>query len=396
MSQTSIAIIGGGIGGLSAALGLLKAGFDVHVYEQSPELLEVGAGFGITPNASKVLTRLGLADELSRIAVTPTSFHQRRWQDGRTLLRARRRETMEANYGAPAYTFHRGELNAVLVAAMPKERVHAGRRCTGFAERGGRIEASFSNGATAAADVLIGADGIHSAVRRQLLGEERPRFTGCIAYRGLIPMQRLAHLGIEIAHTSWIGPGRHFVHYPVAAGRLLNFVGLVEQDAWDVESWTEPGDLGVLAAAYDGWHPQVTGIIAATEQTFKWALLDRMPLPRWSQGRVTLLGDACHPMLPFLGQGAAQAIEDGATLTACLLRHEGDVTAALALYERIRLPRTARVQEISRNNKERFHLPDGPAQQARDAQLASGAAPDMGWLYGHDAAVLPEQAATAR
>jgi salicylate hydroxylase len=233
-----------------------------------------------------------------------------------------------------------------------------------------------------------------------LHGEERPRFTGCIAYRGLIPMERVAHLDIEFASTNWMGPGRHFVHYPVASGRVLNFVGLIEQYAWETESWTEPGDLSVMAAAYQGWHPQVPAIIAAADRTFKWALLDRMPLPRWSFGRVTLLGDACHPMLPFLGQGAAQALEDGAALTSCLNARGDDVVEALKLYETVRLPRTARVQQISRDNKDRFHLPDGPAQQERDARMATGTTDwspqSIAWLYGHDAAELPETAATVR
>jgi salicylate hydroxylase len=400
MSALSVAVIGGGIGGLSAALHLLKADHDVQVYEQTPQIIEVGAGLVVSPNASRLLIRLGLGNELERIGVRPLAFHQRRWQDGSTLARSRLREQTEATYGSPAYVFHRGELNAVLTQAMPKERVHLSHRCVSFHDHGDRVEARFENGVVIEADIVIGADGIHSAVRHALHGEERPRFTGCIAYRGLIPMQRVTHLDIEFASTNWMGPGRHFVHYPVANGRLLNFVGLIEQDAWETESWTEPGDLSVLAAAYRGWHPQVPAIIAAAEQTFKWALLDRMPLPRWSFGRVTLLGDACHPMLPFLGQGAAQAIEDGAALTSCLSARRDDVVEALKLYEAVRLPRTARVQQISRDNKDRFHLPDGPAQQARDARMATGTTDwspqSIAWLYGHDAAELPETAATAR
>ena len=216
MSARSVAVIGGGIGGLSAALHLLKAGHDVQVYEQTPQIIEVGAGLVVSPNASRLLIRLGLGDELERIGVRPLAFHQRRWQDGRTLARSRLREQTEATYGSPAYVFHRGELNAVLTQAMPKERVHLSHRCVSFNDRGGHVEARFENGVAIKADILIGADGIHSTIRRALHGEERPRFTGCIAYRGLIPMQRVAHLDIEFASTNWMGPGRHFVHYPVA------------------------------------------------------------------------------------------------------------------------------------------------------------------------------------
>lgn len=392
----SVAVIGGGIGGLHAALHLLRAGYDVQVYEQAREHVEVGAGVVVSPNATRLLIRLGLGDEMARIGVRPEAFHQRRWQDGRTLAYTRLREATETAFGAPHYTFHRGEMLAMLVRAMPPERVHLGHRCIGIAERGDRVEARFENGTTVSADMLVGADGIHSVVRHALLGADRPRFTGCVAYRGLIPAERVAHLGIGMTNHNNMGPGRHFVYYHVSAGRLLNFVGLLEQDAWVKESWTEPGDVADLAAAYAGFHPQVRGIIAAAHETFKWALLDRDPLPRWTFGRVTLLGDACHPMLPFLGQGAGQAIEDGASLAACLQRFAGDVPAALAFYQAVRLPRATRCQLQSRENMTRFHLPDGPAQQARDAEMAKGttdwAIQAISWLYGHDASVLPDKA----
>ena len=396
MAQLSVAVIGGGIGGLTAALHLLRAGFDVQVYEQSRQMTESGAGLVMSPNATRLLIKLGLGDELAKVAVRPAGFHQRRWQDGRTLAFSRTAHEMETRYGSPHYVFHRGDMHQILVQAMPPERIHLAHRCTGATDRGSHVEATFANGTAIKADILIGADGVHSIIRGLLLGAERPRFTGCVAYRGLIPMERVAHLGLDAASNNWMGPGRHFVHYPVSAGRMLNFVGLLEQDAWIEESWTEPGSLADLAAAYAGFHAQVRGIIAAADHTFKWALLDRDPLPRWSFGRITLLGDACHPMLPFLGQGAAQAIEDGATLTACLNKQSDDVPAALALYQAIRLPRTTRCQTISRGNLTRFHLPDGPEQQARDAKMATGTTDwsyeAIGWLYGHDASVLPAAA----
>ncbi|HEU5107572.1 MAG TPA: FAD-dependent monooxygenase [Micromonosporaceae bacterium] len=390
--RTRVAVVGGGVGGLSAALSLLAEGFDVQVYEQTPRLREVGAGVQVSPNASRVLHRLGLADALAATGVTPLAWHQRRWDDGRTLLRAPLAEAMEAVYGFPHYQMHRADLLAALAAAVPAERLHLDHRLTGLADLGDRVRARFVNGASAEADALIGADGIHSAVRGLLFGPESPRFTGCVAYRGLIPADRLRHLGLEVTGQVWLGPGQHFVHYFVSAGRLVNFVAIVERDAWTSESWTDRGDLADALAAFAGWHPQVREIIGAADETYVWALLDRAPLPRWSSNRVTLLGDACHAMLPFMAQGAAQAIEDGAALAACL-RADPDVPAALRRYERIRLPRTSRVQAMSAGNKIRFHLPDGPEQRERDERLAAGSAAwafnAAGWLYEHDAAELP-------
>jgi salicylate hydroxylase len=392
----SIAIVGGGIGGLTAALSLLRAGFDVQIYEQSRQLSEAGAGLVISPNASRLLIRLGLRPDMERLGVKPSAFHQRRWRDGRTLARTRLADVMEQTFGAPHFNFHRGDLHAVLANAIPRERVHLGHRCMGFVQDSDRVHVRFEHGVEIAADVLIGADGIHSAIRHALLGPERPQFTGCIAYRGLLPIERVAHLDIDDTSNNWMGPGRHFVYYPVSGGRLLNFVGLLEQDAWVTESWTERGDVADLAVAYAGFGTLVREIIAAADETFKWALLDRAPLPRWSFGHVTLLGDACHPMLPFLGQGGAQAIEDGFTLTACLQQRGDDVPAALALYQSLRLARASRCQAISRDNMTRFHLPDGPAQEQRDTLMATGTTDwsmqSIAWLYGHDAGAPPAAA----
>jgi salicylate hydroxylase len=294
-------------------------------------------------------------------------------------------------------TIHRADLLAVIAASFPAERVHLGHRLVGLADRGDCTEAWFENGAQIIADVLVGADGIHSAVRAALFGEEAPRFAGCVAYRGLVPAERIADLGLETGNQSWVGPGGHFVHYFVSRRRLLNFVGWTEHDVWNREDWTDRATISRALAAFEGWHPQVRHIISAAETCFIWALFDRDPQPRWSVGRATLLGDACHPMYPFMGQGAAMAIEDGATLAACL-RAVDDPAEALRQYEQLRLPRVILLQAMSRANKIRFHMRDGLAQRARDAEWAKAGdrSPDaLRWLYQFDAGAVEGDLAEA-
>jgi salicylate hydroxylase len=236
---------------------------------------------------------------------------------------------------------------------------------------------------------LIGADGIHSRVRQLAFGPDKPRFTGCVAWRGLVPAERIAHLDIEVASHNWMGPGGHCVHYWVSARRLMNVVCIVERGNWASESWTDRGDVAEVLARYEGWHPTVRSLIAAFPETYVWALHDRAPLPAWTKGRVTLLGDACHPMLPMMAQGAAQAIEDGAALASVLVGTKGDLPVALGRYEALRKPRATRLQEASAANRIRFHLPDGAEQDARDEGMKrSGdrSLDNIAWLYEHDAA----------
>ena len=299
------------------------------------------------------------------MGVRPLAFHQRRWDDGRTLLRAPLGDAVVEAFGFPHYQTHRADLLATLVGrpagGAPARRAPVPEPAR--PRRPGRGRRS-TNGATADVDVLVGADGIHSDVRAALFGPEDPVFTGCAAYRGLVPAERLRHLELEVTAQIWMGPGAHFVHYFVQQRRLVNFVAIFDQDTWTRESWTDRGEVADALAAFEGWHPQVQAIIGAVDETFIWALFDRPPLPRWSSGRVTLLGDACHPMLPFMAQGAAQGLEDGATLTACL-EHDGpDVPRRCAATSALRLPRASRIQAMSSENKTRFHLPDGPEQRS--------------------------------
>jgi salicylate hydroxylase len=391
--HSKVAVIGGGIGGLGAALSLFRAGFDVHVYEQAHSLREVGAGIQVSPNASRVLHRLGLADKLTKLGVRPGALHQRRWDDGRTLLKTPLGDTVIKAFGFPHYQSHRADVLSMLIDALPAERLHVGHRLVAFANRGDSVEAAFENGERITTDALIGADGIHSTVRELLFGPAKPHFTGCMAYRGLVPAERIKHLNVEVNAQVWLGPGKHIVSYYVAAKRLLNFVGIIEQETWTRESWTDRGNVKDLRAAFTDWDPNLRAIIEAIDETFIWGLFDRAPLPRWSVGPVTLLGDAAHPMLPFMAQGAAQALEDGASLTMCLSKI-GDVAVAFAQYEKLRLPRTSRMQAMSAANKTRFHLPDGSDQQERDAKMVTGTTDwsikAIAWVYNYDAALAVE------
>lgn len=383
-----IIVIGAGIGGLAAALTLARSGFEVSLFEQASELREIGAGIQISPNATRILHRLGLEESLRHFGVRPRAAVIRRWDDGRVIARQALADACEHNFGAPYYHFHRAELLDLLSAAVPDGVLHLDHRCVGVTQHEDRVEVRFHNGATADADVVVGADGIHSTVREAILGPESPRFSGHVAYRGLVPAERVAHLGIEVVASSWWGPNHHFVHYFVGAGaRYLNWVAATPGE-WRLESWTARGEVSEALREFEGWHPQVRAIISSVDATNRWALYDRDPLPRWTVGRVTLIGDAAHAMLPYMAQGAVQSIEDAAVLAKCLeLADAHDVAAALRRYEQTRKPRASRCQEGSRRNGIMYHLVDGQDQRKRDANLASATnapLPQNAWLYGHD------------
>ena len=384
-----VAIVGGGIGGLSAALHLLRAGLDVQVYEQAPRITELGAGIQISPNASRLLHRLGLRAAMDSIGVFPQAVHQRRWDDGRTLQRAPVGKPVEEAFGVPYYHFHRADLASLLADALPPERLHTSHKLVDLEHRSDRVVARFESGTLVEADLVVGADGIHSRVRHLLFGPEKPRFTGCVAWRGLVPAERVRPFDIEVASHNWLGPDGHVVHYWVSGGRFMNVVCVTERGDWTSDSWTDRGDVADVLARYKGWHLTVRGLIEAFPEAFIWALHDRAELPNWTSGRVTLLGDACHPMLPFMAQGAAQSIEDGAALAALLAAMPDDVPRALSRYETLRKPRATRLQQASAANRTRFHLPDGPDQEKRDALMANAgdrSIAAIGWLYAHDAA----------
>jgi salicylate hydroxylase len=382
-----IAILGGGIGGLAAAAFLRRAGLGSTVYEQAAELKEVGAGLVVAPNAARLLRRLGVLGELARRAVKlDVGWEFRRWQDGTTLSAENLTTECERLYGEGTYTAHRADLITAIRRAVPEGAVRLGRRCTEVFQRGDRPALRFDDGEVVEADVVVGADGIHSVVRRALTGSPAPAYSGICAFRALVPAEHAPPFARRNAQTLWIGPGHHLVHYPISAGELVNLVAFAPAGDYSVESWTATATVAEFLAEFDGWDPRLLELIRAARTPGRWALLDREPLRRWSYGSVTLLGDAAHPMFPFFAQGAAQAIEDAAVLAQCLAADLANPAAALRNYEARRIARTTRIQEVSHGRSHLNHLPDGPEQQARDKAFVGGnALVANGWIYEHDA-----------
>jgi len=386
-----VLIAGGGIGGLTAALCCARQGLDVDVFEQATAFAEVGAGIQLSPNCSRVLHALGLAEDLDAVSFLPEGTEMRHWRTGRLITSNPLGRAMLQTYGAPYYHIHRADLMAVLVNAAeadPRIRLHASTKLKSFEQDADSVQVATTAGPFSGS-LLIGADGIHSAVRASLFGVEAPTFTGNVAWRALVPAERLPDGLVRPVTGVWWGPHKHFVHYFVRGGALVNCVCVVEKGGWEVESWTERGDQQELAADFAGWHHTIRTLIGAMDPDacFRWALFDRPPMSRWGQGRVTLLGDACHPTLPFMAQGAAMAIEDAAVLARCVAAGN-DVAADLARYEGLRRDRTARVQQGSRRNARVFHLTGIPAALRNRAAGRAGSGL-MDWLYRYDALSEP-------
>jgi salicylate hydroxylase len=390
---TEIAIVGGGIGGLAAAAFLHRAGLTATVYEQAGRLGDVGAGVVVAPNAARLLRALGVLDKFGERAVPlETGWEFRRWQDGTVLSAEDLATKCERLYGERTYTAHRADLLDAVRRAVPAASVRLGRRCVALErhDRGGAL--TFEDGERVEADVVIGADGIHSLVRAALTAPVPPAYSGLCAFRALVPAGQAPLFARRPAQTLWVGPGHHLVHYPVSAGELVNLVAFAPAGDYTTESWTATAPIEELLAEFAGWDERLVALIRAAGTPGRWALLDRAPLTRWTFGTVTLLGDAAHPMFPFFAQGAAQAIEDGAVLARCLAADPADPAAALRRYESLRIPRTTRLQEVSHARAHVNHLPDGPEQRARDASF-SGVDPlaASAWIYAHDPEISPIQ-----
>jgi len=368
----TIAIIGAGMGGLATAAALRRVGVDVTVFEQAAQFARLGAGIQIGCNAMKVLRELGLEQRLRAQSFYPRSWNNRDWRTGEVKFDMIFGESAERKFGAPYLLAHRGDLHAALASAVPSECVRLGHKLVGLDETGDGVRLSFANGVTSDADALIGADGVHSLVRELLFGASPVNFTGRIAYRTTYPAALLDGQGIDDC-TKWWGEDRHIVIYYVKPDRSeVYFVTSQPEPDFTIESWSAKGDVRELRAAFEGFHSQVTKVLAACPDVHKWAIVDRHALKRWADRNVTLLGDACHPMTPYMAQGAAMAIEDAAVLSRCLDGVERDgVADAFRRFEATRRERTARVQQTSRTNtwlKEKT---------------------DTDWVYAYDAWTVP-------
>ena len=381
-------IVGGGIGGLFAANALIAHGLQVSVYEQAPALGEIGAGVFLTPNSVRQLQRLGLGPAVEqRGARVGAGSHYFR-HDGAPIAPVQ--VTDSAGWNA-TFGMHRADLVELLAGPLPLGVVHTGHRAISFAQEDKVARVSFANGAAAEGDIVIAADGIHSELRRYVAPPSRPVFHGSVAYRGVLPHALVPEWPTD-RWLMWLGKAKHFLSFPVRAGELVNYVGFVPADQEMKESWSAPGDADVLRAEFAGWDRRIEHLLSQVQTTFRWALYDREPLPAWTKGRLTLLGDAAHPMLPHLGQGANQSIEDGMALATILARaNDENAPAALLAYERLRSERVAQVQRGARENGMRYDSAYSDLG-VRDAEITAHAA-FRKRLYDHD--VVPEAQAAA-
>lgn len=393
--MTNILIAGAGLGGLTAALALIQRGHRVRVFEQANDLREVGAGVQLGANGTRILIALGLEPAMQHVVCAAAGKEIRLGTTGQTWPVFDLGETSVQRFGAPYWMVHRGDFHKVLLDAVrlaDSDAVRPGNGVVGFDQTADSVTLHLANGEQATGDVLIGADGVHSRIRTQMFGQGAARFTGIMAWRGLVPMDRLPPHQRRMVGANWIGAGGHVVTYPLRRGALLNFVGVVERDDWRVESWNEPGTQQECLHDLRNWHDDVKTIIRCIDTPYKWALLGREPLDRFAQGRVCVMGDAAHPTLPFLAQGANMALEDAVVIARCL--ELSAPAEALARYQAARLQRTAAIVRGSSDNTKRFHnpalgSPEGAAAYVEREFQADKVSQRYDWLYEYDALTVP-------
>lgn len=362
-----IAVIGAGIGGLAAAIALTRGGVPVEIFEQAPHFQRVGTAINLTPNAVKVVDGLGLGDKVRDTAYRPTHRVSRTWDTGAETSRLEMSRAAEQRYGAPQLTMHRADLLSALEEALPAGAIHLGKRLIELTQRTDGVVLTFADGGQIEASAVIGADGIHSTVRESVFGKETPRFSGMTAYRSLVPLRRIANYDVG-PFIKWWGPTQQsmLISFLINRGEDLYIFATRAEEAWGQESWSSQGDIRELRAAFAGYHREVRDLLNECQDVLKTALYERDPLAQWTKGRVTLLGDACHPMMPFMAQGAAMGLEDAAVLARCV-DIEDDIPGALRRYEAVRRGRASTMQIVSHENE----------------FLRTGI--DADWVYGYDA-----------
>ncbi|UUU26603.1 FAD-dependent monooxygenase [Streptomyces sp. DSM 40750] len=366
-------VVGAGIGGLAATLSLRRAGCEVTLVEQTARFTEIGAGIQLAPNATRVLRRLDLLDAVVARSTRPSRLSFRTWSDGGEICRYALGREAEDAFGAPYLQVHRADLHQALAAAVPSESVRLNTAVVGIGQDDKSAHVTTAGGERLEADLVVAADGVRSAARQWLFGADEALFSGTAAYRALLPADKVADLDLP-EYALWLGPGRHFVHYWVRRGELLNVVGVIGAEKAQ-ESWTARAEPGEQLRAFDGWDPRVLAVLERTGTVFRYGIHTRAPLARWNIGRVTLLGDSAHAMVPFQAQGAAQALVDAAVLGDSLTgAAPADVPDALERYVHRRLATATKVQASSARAGEDYHLPDGPEARARNARLAARAA----------------------